>query len=160
MAADIQFNWKNILKAGVFLLALIILVIFYLASGNINDTSEENENQNAGLEGGVDELKIEDILEGVGSEVKNGDTISVHYTGTLVDGTKFDSSLDRNEPFSFTLGEGAVIPGWDKGILGMKTGGKRRLIIPPQLAYGEEGAGSDIPPNSTLIFEVELLDIE
>jgi len=160
MAADIQFNWKNILKAGVFLLALIILVIFYLASGNINDTSEENENQNAGLEGGVDELKIEDILEGVGSEVKNGDTISVHYTGTLVDGTKFDSSLDRNEPFSFTLGEGAVIAGWDKGILGMKTGGKRRLIIPPQLAYGEEGAGSDIPPNSTLIFEVELLDIE
>jgi len=160
MAADIQFNWKNILKAGVFLLALIILVVFYLASGNINDTSEENENQNAGLEGGVDELKIEDILEGVGSEVKNGDTISVHYTGTLIDGTKFDSSLDRNEPFSFTLGEGAVIPGWDKGILGMKTGGKRRLIIPPQLAYGEEGAGSDIPPNSTLIFEVELLDIE
>src|SRR3990172_6267601 len=160
MAADIQFNWKNILKAGVFLLALIILVIFYLASGNINDTSEENENQNAGLEGGVDELKIEDILEGVGSEVKNGDTISVHYTGTLVDGTKFDSSLDRNEPFSFTIGEGAVIAGWDKGILGMKTGGKRRLIIPPQLAYGEEGAGSDIPPNSTLIFEVELLDIE
>ena len=160
MAADIQFNWKNIFKAGVFLLVLIILVSFYLASGNINGTSEESDNQKAGLEGGVSQLKIEDILEGVGSEVENGNTISVHYTGTLVDGTKFDSSLDRNEPFSFTIGEGAVIAGWDKGILGMKVGGKRRLIIPPQLAYGEEGAQDVIPPNSTLIFEVELLDIK
>jgi len=160
MAADIQFNWKNILKAGVFLLALIILVIFYLASGNIDDINEERSNQITGLEGGVSQLQIEDILEGVGSEVKNGNTISVHYTGTLVDGTKFDSSLDRNEPFSFTIGEGAVIAGWDKGILGMKVGGKRRLIIPPQLAYGEQGAQDVIPPNSTLIFEVELLNIE
>jgi FKBP-type peptidyl-prolyl cis-trans isomerase len=160
MAAEIQFNWKNIFIASSFLLVLIFLLILLLASGNINDTNKARGNQESSLEGGVSQLQIEDILEGIGEEVKNGDTISVHYTGTLLDGTKFDSSLDKGEPFTFTIGEGSVIPGWDQGLLGMKVEGKRRLKIPPELAYGEEGAGGNIPPNSTLIFEIELIEIK
>lgn len=105
------------------------------------------------------DLKIEDIVEGGGQEAKDGNTVSVHYTGTLEDGTKFDSSLDKNQPFEFTLGAGQVIKGWDQGIAGMKVGGKRKLTIPPSLGYGDQPAGS-IPPNSTLIFEVELLEIK
>lgn len=103
-------------------------------------------------------LKIEDLKVGIGAEAKAGNTILVHYTGTLVDGTKFDSSLDRGEPLSFTLGVGQVIKGWDEGVAGMKIGGKRKLTIPPELAYGARAIGS-IPPNSTLIFEAELLGI-
>ncbi|MBI4094697.1 MAG: FKBP-type peptidyl-prolyl cis-trans isomerase [Candidatus Liptonbacteria bacterium] len=108
-----------------------------------------------------EELVKEDIALGTGREAKRGDTISVHYVGTLTDGTKFDSSLDRGEPFEFTLGAGRVIKGWDEGLLGMKIGGKRKLTIPPNLGYGASGAGGGkIPPNATLIFEVELLDIK
>lgn len=110
--------------------------------------------------GGATELKIEDSVVGTGTEAVTGKKVSVHYTGLLTDKTKFDSSLDRKQPFSFVLGSGQVIPGWDKGIAGMKTGGKRKLIIPPALAYGDRGAGSVIPPNATLIFEVELLKVE
>lgn len=105
-------------------------------------------------------LKIEDIKAGEGMEAKAGNTISVHYTGTLVDGTKFDSSYDRGEPLSFTLGIGQVIKGWDNGVLGMKIGGKRKLTIPSALAYGKQGVPGAIPPNATLIFEVELLDVK
>lgn len=108
----------------------------------------------------VTELKIEDLVIGTGAEAKAGDTLSMHYTGWLEDGTKFDSSLDRNQPIEFVLGHGDVIAGWDKGILGMKVGGKRRLTIPPALGYGTSGAGSTIPPNATLIFEVELVAIK
>ncbi|MCL4398156.1 FKBP-type peptidyl-prolyl cis-trans isomerase [Patescibacteria group bacterium] len=103
-------------------------------------------------------MKIEDLTVGTGSAAENGDTVTVNYTGTLTDGKKFDSSYDRHEPFKFKLGAGEVIRGWDQGILGMKVGGKRRLTIPPELGYGSRGAGAAIPPNSTLIFEVELLD--
>lgn len=104
-------------------------------------------------------LKYEDLQEGTGTEAKAGDTVSVHYTGWLTDGTKFDSSHDRASPFSFKLGAGRVIKGWDEGVAGMKIGGKRKLTIPPQLGYGARGAGSDIPPNAELIFEVELLKV-
>jgi len=108
----------------------------------------------------IPRVKVEDIEDGGGAVAEEGDTIVVHYTGTLEDGTKFDSSLDRNEPFEFALGAGQVIPGWDIGLQGMKVGGARKLTIPPELAYGSRGAGGVIAPNATLIFEVELLEIK
>ena len=105
------------------------------------------------------DLKIEDIKEGTGEAVKSGDTILIHYKGTLTDGTKFDSSYDRGEPFETQIGVGRVIEGWDKGVVGMKVGGTRKLTIPPALGYGDQDMGV-IPPNSTLIFEVELVEIK
>ena len=108
----------------------------------------------------MSELKIEDLQVGTGDEAKAGKTVSVHYTGWLENGTKFDSSLDRRQPFSFPLGAGHVIRGWDQGVAGMKVGGKRKLTIPPDLGYGARGAGGVIPPNATLIFEVELLGVK
>lgn len=104
-------------------------------------------------------LVYQDLVVGKGSSPKAGKTVKVHYTGWLKDGTKVDSSVDRGEPYSFVSGKGEVIKGWDEGVKSMKVGGKRRLIIPPQLAYGKKGAGGVIPPNATLIFEVELLDV-
>ena len=106
----------------------------------------------------VDTLRIEDIAEGTGEEVKSGDKVEVHYIGTLLDGTKFDSSYEREEAFEFTVGEGSVIEGWEQGLLGMKVGGKRKLTIPSSMGYGETGSGS-IPPNAGLIFEIELIEI-
>lgn len=105
-------------------------------------------------------LQYEDLLVGEGAQAQPGDTVSVHYTGWLQDGTKFDSSLDRGQPFTFTLGRGEVIKGWDEGVAGMRAGGKRRLVIPPDLGYGSQGAGGVIPPGATLIFEVELVEIK
>jgi FKBP-type peptidyl-prolyl cis-trans isomerase FkpA len=104
-------------------------------------------------------LKYDDIAIGDGAAAVKGQTVSVHYTGWLTDGEKFDSSKDRNDPFQFPLGAGRVIRGWDEGVQGMKVGGTRRLTIPPQLGYGAQGAGGVIPPNATLVFEVELLVI-
>lgn len=104
-------------------------------------------------------LKYEDTTVGDGAIASKGQTVSVHYTGWLENGTKFDSSKDRNDPFEFKLGAGQVIRGWDEGVAGMKVGGVRRLTIPPQLGYGDRGAGGVIPPKATLIFEVELLSI-
>lgn len=105
-------------------------------------------------------LKIEKLVSGNGSVPKNGSTVTVHYTGTFTDGKKFDSSVDRDEPFSFTLGAGEVIAGWDLGVAQMKVGDKVKLTIPPELAYGADGYPGAIPPNSTLIFEVELLRVD
>jgi FKBP-type peptidyl-prolyl cis-trans isomerase FkpA len=104
-------------------------------------------------------LRYVDLVAGSGREAHAGESAIVHYTGKLTNGTQFDSSKDRNEPFSFRLGAGHVIKGWDEGIEGMKIGGIRKLVIPPQLGYGSRGAGSAIPPDATLIFEVELLDL-
>src|SRR5436190_7894262 len=105
-------------------------------------------------------LQYEDLQEGTGTAAKSGDAVEVHYTGWLTDGTKFDSSVDRGRPFSFPLGKGQVISGWDEGVAGMKPGGKRKLVIPANLAYGSRGAGGAIPPDATLTFEVELLKIK
>jgi len=104
-------------------------------------------------------LDIQDLEIGTGAEAKAGQAVSVHYTGCLTDGSKFDSSLDRGRPFSFQLGAGEVIQGWDQGVAGMKVGGKRRLTIPPALGYGARGYPPVIPPNATLVFEVELLSV-
>ena len=105
-------------------------------------------------------LQHEDTIVGEGAQARTGDTVSVHYTGWLENGTKFDSSKDRGQPFRFNLGAGMVIKGWDEGVAGMKIGGTRKLTIPPKLGYGARGAGGLIPPNATLIFKVELLEIK
>jgi FKBP-type peptidyl-prolyl cis-trans isomerase len=107
----------------------------------------------------MSELIIEDLNVGTGDEAVAGKTVIVHYTGWLTNGSKFDSSKDRNDPFDFRLGAGQVIRGWDQGVAGMKVGGKRKLTIPPELGYGSRGAGGVIPPNATLVFEVELLAV-
>ena len=104
-------------------------------------------------------LKYVDVVVGKGASPTAGKMVKVHYTGTLENGKKFDSSVDRNEPFSFKIGVGQVIPGWDEGVMSMKVGGKRKLIIPAKLGYGARGAGGVIPPNATLLFDVELLDV-
>jgi len=104
-------------------------------------------------------LIVEDINIGEGAAAAAGQKVTVHYTGWLTNGAKFDSSKDRNDPFVFPLGGGRVIKGWDEGVQGMKVGGKRKLTIPPALGYGSRGAGSVIPPNATLVFEVELLGV-
>ena len=115
-------------------------------------TSDGNAEKSAGL-------VTRDEVVGKGPSAKSGDRVTVHYTGWLLDGTKVDSSKDRNQPFSFSLGAGNVISGWDQGVAGMKVGGKRKLTVPPDLGYGPRGAGGVIPPNATLVFEVELLKV-
>lgn len=107
-----------------------------------------------------DELQVEVITPGTGAAPQAGQTVQVHYTGWLTNGQKFDSSVDRGQPFEFKLGAGMVIKGWDVGVAQMKVGGKRKLTIPPHMAYGERGFPGAIPPNSTLVFEVELLGIK
>ena len=107
----------------------------------------------------MSELIIEELTVGDGATAAAGQSVSVHYTGWLTDGTKFDSSVDRNDPFEFNLGRGQVIAGWDQGVACMQIGGKRKLTIPPELGYGSRGAGGVIPPNATLVFEVELLGV-
>ena len=116
--------------------------------------------QSASINSQVNGLSIEDIKVGTGTEAKKGDQVSVNYVGTLTNGTKFDSSYDRGVPFTFRLGAGEVIQGWDIGVAGMKIGGKRKLVISPELAYGNHEVGGIIPANSTLVFQVELVGIK
>jgi FKBP-type peptidyl-prolyl cis-trans isomerase len=147
-----------------FLIPLLVIVVGYtfLSKQPEKQKAKQVTNQKMATNQATDsgKLSIEDIKVGEGREVLAGDTVVMHYKGTLTDGTKFDSSYDRNEPFETRIGVGQVIQGWDMGVPGMKIGGKRKLVIPPSLGYGEHGAGGVIPPNATLIFEVELLDIK
>ncbi|MCG2690346.1 FKBP-type peptidyl-prolyl cis-trans isomerase [Candidatus Parcubacteria bacterium] len=149
--------------------AFLVFQKFYPES-QVSQSPQEDmlkqANQNEGVadesaSNNVEGLKIEVLQEGTGEQVsKAGDLVTVHYTGTLEDGFKFDSSIDRGEPFTFPLGQGSVIQGWEKGISGMKVGEKRRLTISPELGYGEQGTpGGPIPPNATLIFEVEMISM-
>ena len=142
---------------------VILLLIFLMFKKDKNASSPSstsgvniiNPKENVNME----ELIIEDVKVGEGAEAIDGKKVTVNYLGTLTNGTKFDSSYDRNEPFLFNLGAGEVIKGWDLGVNGMKVGGKRKLTIPSNLGYGVQGAGSLIPPNTTLIFEIELLEV-
>ncbi len=149
---------KTLIVWGIILL-LFIEFILVISPGDMKLTAANPmPTQTITLQ--KESVKIEDIKEGTGTAVKIGDTAVVHYRGTLQDGKEFDSSYNRNEPISVTLGTGQVIKGWEEGIPGMKVGGKRKLTIPPSLGYGEQGSPPTIPPNATLIFEVELVSIK
>ncbi len=153
-------------KIIIGIVVLIAVGITYTLISGKKDENMSTQNSNTPITSANPsasvsaELKIEDIKEGTGSAVKSGDTISINYSGTLLDGTKFDSSYDRGQPFQTQIGVGQVIKGWDQGLIGMKVGGKRRLTIPPALAYGERGAGRVITPNATLVFDLKLLEIK
>lgn len=154
---------KKSIATIVIILIIIISGVYFLFTKpvnnqQINNQSVEKEKINS-KNYEIQNVKIEILQEGSGSPAKTGDLVLVHYTGTLENGTKFDSSLDRGTPFDFTLGQNRVIQGWELGVLGMKVGEKRKLTIPPELGYGSQGAGELIPPNVTLLFEVELLKI-
>lgn len=153
---------KILLIFIIILLIIIAVAVYFLTIKNMPSTPEQNQqiqNQQASNSYEIQGMKIEILKEGTGEAAKSGDKATVNYVGTLQDGTKFDSSIDRNEPFPFNLGENKVIQGWELGVLGMKVGEKRKLTIPPELAYGNQAVGGVIPANSTLIFEVELLGI-
>lgn len=157
----VDMNKSFAIFALICVLALGIFIYFIFgfnghSSGTASTEVTTSQTTNETI---PSDLKIEDTQEGTGQEVKKGDTVVIHYKGTLPDGTQFDSSYDRNEPFETPIGVGAVIKGWDLGVVGMKVGGKRKLTIPPSLGYGDQPAGS-IPPNSTLIFELELLEVK
>ena len=149
------------MKKIILIIALIIVIGLgiYLVPSFTNNNGQKNNSNNNNNTFDIQGMKVEILKEGSGPEAKAGDKVYVHYAGTLENGTKFDSSIDRNQPFDFTLGENKVIEGWELGVLGMKAGEKRKLTIPPDLAYGNNSIGL-IPSSSTLIFEVELLEIK
>jgi len=160
----------HLIEQNKFLLTLIIAVFgFVFGCGNSGKSSPSNQSSAPSPSGPTrvngqptttaSSLQYWDIVVGTGATAVPGKPVSVHYTGWLTTGEKFDSSLDRGKPFVFPLGEGQVIPGWDEGVAGMKAGGKRQLRIPPSLGYGDSGAGGVIPPKATLIFDVELLEV-
>jgi len=138
----------------------LIIIIFTLAACNSTPVTSTNTQTKENETMSVTQLEMTDQTVGTGDEAVAGKKVTVHYTGTLTDGTKFDSSKDRGEPFTFTLGAGQVIPGWDQGVAGMKVGGVRKLVIPSSLAYGQRGVPGVIPPDSTLVFDVELISVE
>ena len=140
------------MKQSSKIVAFVILVVFLAVPSFAAQDAKKTVTTASGL-------KYVDEVVGKGASPTAGKQVKVHYTGTLENGKKFDSSVDRKEPFSFVIGVGQVIPGWDEGVMSMKVGGKRKLIIPPSLAYGTQGAGGVIPPNATLLFDVELLDV-
>lgn len=151
---------QRIALVAIFLLVIAVVAYFAFFRGTTTQTQAECTPGSEEMVTTDSGLQYQDILVCSGPEAAYGDAVAVHYTGWLEDGTKFDSSLDRGTPFEFTVGTGMVIPGWDEGVTGMTLGGKRKLIIPPDLAYGSSGAGGVIPPDATLIFEVELVEFQ
>lgn len=149
---------ETAMKSTIEGLALAVLILFLATLSDAGERAPKGE-QDHKVVTTSSGLQYIDLVVGNGRKAELGDTATVHYTGWLEDGTKFDSSFDRNEPFSFRVGSGMVIKGWDEGVGTMNKGGKRRLIIPPHLGYGRRGAGNIIPPNATLTFEVELIDL-
>jgi FKBP-type peptidyl-prolyl cis-trans isomerase len=154
-------------KSIVILVIIVILIavaIYFLvrpeSSVSQNQPQSQDQNQQTPTSYDIQGMKVEILTQGSGNAAKSGDTVTVNYVGTLQNGTKFDSSIDRGQPFEFTLGQNGVIQGWELGVAGMKVGEKRKLTIPPELGYGSQGAGGIIPPNATLIFEIDLLGIK
>ena len=158
-----QENRRRLTIAALLGAAVVVIVVMALVS-----TGGDDERASSVAPGECDEspqtldsgLVVEDLECGDGEEVQRGDLVSVHYTGTLENGRKFDSSRDRGQPFQLRLGAGMVIQGWEEGLPGMRVGGTRKLTIPPELGYGEAGRPPEIPPNSTLVFEIELLEVQ
>ena len=138
-------------------ISTLALIAFFVGCARTNYPGEQTTMEKNVTKSGLAWI---DMVTGTGAEAQQGAKVTVHYTGYLMSGSKFDSSVDRGKPLTFTLGVGRVIRGWDEGVTGMKVGGKRKLIIPSQLAYGERGAGGVIPPNAELVFDVELLNVE
>ena len=156
---------KNTIIAIATFIVLAVVGALFFYNKNKNDINATKQDKTADLKLNNQKMnkqgvEIEILKDGTGAIAKKGDTVSVHYVGVLENGTKFDSSVDRGTPFEFSLGAGQVIPGWDIGVEGMKVGEVRKLTIPSELAYGASGAGNAIPPNATLIFEVQLLGIK
>ena len=150
-----------------FVRYVVLLLLCAVVACGRNQSSSEFQEGAPMADSGIKDLQIQEVKDGTGAEARPGRVVKVHYTGWLYDGSKgdhrgnkFDSSKDHNEPFEFNLGAREVIPGWDQGVAGMKVGGTRVLTIPPHLGYGARGAGGVIPPNATLVFEVELLDVK
>jgi len=160
-------------KISIIILVIILIVIiggiYFLTRNNNNNSGAAlsqslSQNEQTGVPSGssyeIQGMKVEILKQGTGTAAKSGGAVTVNYVGTLQDGTKFDSSIDRGQPLEFTLGQNSVIQGWELGVAGMKVGEKRKLTIPPELAYGSQGAGGVIPPNATLIFEIDMLGIK
>lgn len=142
-------------KSTIIIILVIIVIILIAGVYYFMQNKQQNNSSSFDIQG----MKVDILQQGTGMAAKSGDKVTVNYVGTLQDGTKFDSSIDRGVPFEFTLGQNRVIKGWELGVLGMKVGEKRKLTIPSELAYGSAGAGDIIPPNATLIFEVDLLGV-
>jgi FKBP-type peptidyl-prolyl cis-trans isomerase len=147
-----EMNVNSGFRRFAIVAAMLMMSALFLTNCKTEKTVENKTTQSG--------LVIEELKVGTGAEAKKGQTVTVHYTGWLTNGTKFDSSRDRMEPFAFHLGAGEVIKGWDEGVQGMKVGGKRKLTIPASMGYGARGAGGVIPPNATLVFDVELLKVQ
>jgi FKBP-type peptidyl-prolyl cis-trans isomerase len=148
-------------KLAIILAAVIIIIVLAVIYFNLPKNNNMPSTATASLSGANQNqgIKIEILQPGTGEGAKAGDYVTVNYAGSLPDGTKFDSSFDRGQPFSLTLGQNSVIRGWELGLIGMKAGERRKLTIPPELAYGSQGAGGVIPPNATLVFEIDMMSI-
>ncbi len=152
----------NNLTTGIAVtLAIVVIGLFFIFPGlwPFGSSSSTSNQQGTPTTTGNEALQVSDIVVGSGAAVKAGDTLSVNYVGSFTDGSVFDASANHGGPFNFVLGAGEVIPGWDQGLVGMKVGGTRKLVVPPSLAYGTQGAGNVIPPNTTLVFTIQLLSV-